>query len=112
MSVSRRTARAAAVALAPIRLLGPRGTPITGASPWARRRSTRGDGAFRGERVPGHVVVAEPQVACHALAVTRVDYALRAALPPGWIVRVQPLSLDDESAPEPDLAVPGAPGRL
>jgi Uma2 family endonuclease len=33
-------------------------------------------------------------------------YALRAALPAGWIVRVQnPISLDDESAPEPDIAV-------
>ena len=34
------------------------------------------------------------------------DDALRAALPGGWIVRVQnPLALDDESAPEPDIAV-------
>jgi len=32
--------------------------------------------------------------------------ALRAALPRGWIVRFQdPVALDDESAPEPDLAV-------
>jgi len=31
---------------------------------------------------------------------------LRAALPPSWIVRVQdPLALDDESVPEPDVAV-------
>src|SRR5262249_631472 len=32
--------------------------------------------------------------------------ALRTALPPGWTVRIQdPLALDDESAPEPDVAV-------
>lgn len=33
-------------------------------------------------------------------------------MPPGWIVRVQsPVSLDDESEPEPDLVVaPGGPG--
>jgi Uma2 family endonuclease len=32
--------------------------------------------------------------------------ALRVELPPGWIVRVQdPLALDEESAPEPDIAV-------
>jgi len=31
---------------------------------------------------------------------------LRATLPAGWIVRGQtPINLDDESAPEPDLAV-------
>ena len=34
------------------------------------------------------------------------DDALRSALPAGWIVRGQdPLALDDESAPEPDIAV-------
>src|SRR6185503_12644375 len=32
--------------------------------------------------------------------------ALRASLPSGWVVRTQmPLALDDESAPEPDVAV-------
>jgi len=36
----------------------------------------------------------------------RVDVAVRAVLPPGWSVRTQmPISLDDESAPEPDVAV-------
>jgi Uma2 family endonuclease len=35
-----------------------------------------------------------------------VGDTLRVSLPPGWIVRVQvPLALDDESAPEPDVAV-------
>ena len=34
------------------------------------------------------------------------DDALRMALPSGWIVRGQdPVALDDESTPEPDLAV-------
>jgi Uma2 family endonuclease len=37
--------------------------------------------------------------------------ALRAALGPGWLVRVQdPVALDDESEPEPDVVVvPGGP---
>jgi Uma2 family endonuclease len=72
-------------------------------------------GMFQGEPIEligGQLVVAEPQGAYHASAVTAVDYALRAVLPPGWIVRLQaPVSLDDESEPEPDLAVvPGRPG--
>jgi len=64
------------------------------------------------ELIDGQLVVAEPQSAYHASGVTRVDYALRAQLPDGWIVRLQaPISLDDDSAPEPDLAVvAGRPG--
>jgi Uma2 family endonuclease len=64
------------------------------------------------ELVGGQLIVAEPQSAYHASSVGRVEYALRAALPPGWIVRTQaPVSLDDDSEPEPDLAVvPGSPG--
>jgi len=72
-------------------------------------------GVFQGdsiELIGGQLVVAEPQGAYHASAVTRVDYALRAVLPGGWIVRIQaPVSLDDDSEPEPDLVVvPGQPG--
>ena len=72
-------------------------------------------GLFQGdsiELIGGQLVVAEPQGAYHASAVTRVDYALRAVLPGGWIVRIQaPVSLDDDSEPEPDLVVvPGRPG--
>jgi Uma2 family endonuclease len=72
-------------------------------------------GAFEGEPlelIGGQLIVAEPQGSYHSGAVTKVDYAVRAVLPPGWIVRLQaPLSLDDESEPEPDLAVvPGRPG--
>jgi Uma2 family endonuclease len=66
-------------------------------------------GAFDGEPVEllgGQLIVAEPKGSEHATAVDMADDALRAALPPGWIVRVQnPIALDDESAPEPDIAV-------
>ena len=58
------------------------------------------------ELIGGQLVVAEPQGSYHVTAVGMIDDRLRAALPPGWIVRSQaPLALDDESAPEPDLAV-------
>jgi Uma2 family endonuclease len=72
-------------------------------------------GVFEGEPlelIGGQLIVAEPKGTYHSSAVTAADYALRAALPPGWIVRTQqPVSLDDESEPEPDLAVvPGRPG--
>jgi len=70
-------------------------------------------GVFRGEPVElidGQLIVAEPQGSYHASAITKVDYALRASLPSGWIVRLQaPVSLDDTSEPEPDLVV--VPGR-
>jgi Uma2 family endonuclease len=66
-------------------------------------------GVFEGdpvELIGGHLIVAEPQNSPHATAVGAADDALRAVLPPGFIVRAQmPISLDDESAPEPDLAV-------
>jgi Uma2 family endonuclease len=72
-------------------------------------------GVFEGEPVEligGQLLVAEPQGAYHASAISKVDYALRPAIPEGWFVRVQaPVSLDDESEPEPDLAVvAGRPG--
>src|SRR2546426_10109290 len=55
--------------------------------------------------------VAEPHGTYHASAISAVDYAVRAILPPGWIMSIQlPVSLDDESEPEPDLfVVPGRP---
>jgi Uma2 family endonuclease len=66
-------------------------------------------GAFQGdpvELIGGDLVVAEPQGSAHATAVGAADDALRAALPPGWIVRAQmPVTLDDDSVPEPDLVV-------
>ncbi len=70
-------------------------------------------GVFEGdpiELIGGHLVVAEPKGTYHTSGVSTAEYALRAVLPPGWIVRTQaPVSLDDESEPEPDLAV--VPGR-
>jgi Uma2 family endonuclease len=66
-------------------------------------------GVFDGEPlelVGGQLIVAEPKGSYHSTAVGAVDDALRAVLPTGWIVRNQdPVALDDESEPEPDLAV-------
>jgi Uma2 family endonuclease len=58
------------------------------------------------ELVGGQLVVAEPQGSYHASALGAAGDALRAVLPEGWLVRIQmPVALDDESEPEPDLAV-------
>src|SRR5687768_5988362 len=64
------------------------------------------------ELIAGQLVVAEPQGSYHVSAVVKADYALRAMLPAGWIVRIQaPIALDDDSEPEPDIAVVrGVPG--
>ncbi len=71
-------------------------------------------GAFRpGERlelVGGVLLVREPQGGPHATAVGLAEDALREAFDAGWTVRGQmPIALDDDSEPEPDIAV--APGR-
>jgi len=65
------------------------------------------------ELIGGQLIVAEAKGAYHASAVSAAEYALRAALPSGWLVRTQaPVSLDEESEPEPDLVVvPGRPGN-
>jgi Uma2 family endonuclease len=56
--------------------------------------------------IGGQLVVAEPKSTYHAVSVGMVADVLRGALPPGWIVRTQdPIALDDESEPEPDIAV-------
>ncbi len=70
-------------------------------------------GVFRpGERlelVGGELVVREPQRTPHATAIELTLDALKEAFGPGWRVRIQlPVALDDESEPEPDVAV--APG--
>src|SRR5918912_4170032 len=58
------------------------------------------------ELIGGQLIVAEPKGTYHMASLGAADDAVRAALPPGWMVRTQaPLSLDDESEPEPDLAV-------
>jgi len=62
------------------------------------------------ELIGGQLIVAEPKGEYHSSAVNAVEYALRAVLPVGWIVRTQaPVSLDAESSPEPDVVV--VPGR-
>lgn len=71
-------------------------------------------GFFRpGERIEllgGGLIVAEPQGAGHFTAIRAVEHTLRAVFGPGWEVRTQgPVALDDESEPEPDVAVvPGS----
>jgi Uma2 family endonuclease len=58
------------------------------------------------ELVAGDLVVPEPIGSLHAAAAGLVEDALRTCFGPGWLVRVQmPIALDDESEPEPDLAV-------
>jgi len=60
----------------------------------------------RVELVGGQLIVAEPQASGHFAAIRAVEEALRAAFGPGWEVRGQgPLALDEESEPEPDVAV-------
>jgi Uma2 family endonuclease len=64
----------------------------------------------RVELVGGQLIVAEPQGSGHYAAIRAVEEALRRAFGQGWEVRAQgPLALDDESEPEPDVAVvPGS----
>ena len=62
------------------------------------------------ELLGGQLIVAEPKGSPHSTAVALTMEALRAAFGPGWLVRVQdPVALDAESEPEPDIAV--VPGR-
>jgi len=58
------------------------------------------------ELLGGQLCVSEPQNSPHATAISLGLEAIRQALAPAWHVRVQlPIALDDESEPEPDLAV-------
>lgn len=58
------------------------------------------------ELLGGQMVVAEPQGSRHYAALRATQEALRAAFGDGWEIRGQgPIALDDESEPEPDLAV-------
>ena len=63
------------------------------------------------ELIGGELMVAEPQGAPHYTAIMKTAKALEAAFGPGWEVRPQgPIGLDDDSEPEPDVAVvPGGP---
>ena len=63
------------------------------------------------ELVGGQLIVAEPQGSSHFAAIRAVEEALRATFGSGWEVRAQgPIALDEESEPEPDVAV--VPGTL
>jgi Uma2 family endonuclease len=58
------------------------------------------------ELLGGDLIVGEPKGGPHETAVGLVEDALRAAFGAGWVVRVaSPISVDDESEPEPDIAV-------
>jgi Uma2 family endonuclease len=58
------------------------------------------------ELIGGELIVAEPKSSPHATAVALAADALRAAFGRGWLVRQQdPIALDDDSEPEPDVAV-------
>lgn len=66
-------------------------------------------GMFVGERLElldGLLVVREPQGSPHAAIVTHIGQVLAAAFGPRWHLRLHsPLALDDDSEPEPDVAV-------
>jgi Uma2 family endonuclease len=63
------------------------------------------------ELIGGELLVAEPQGAPHYTAIRKTARVLERAFGPTWEVRTQgPMGLDDESEPEPDIAVvPGEP---
>ena len=63
------------------------------------------------ELIDGQLLVAEPQGAAHYAAIVKTAMALVTAFGPGWYVRTEgPIGLDDDSEPEPDVAVvPGHP---
>ena len=66
-------------------------------------------GMFVGERLElldGLLVVREPQGSPHAAIVGHIGQVLAAAFGPGWHPRLQaPLALDEDSEPEPDVAI-------
>ena len=58
------------------------------------------------ELLGGELMVAEPRGSRHYTSFGLVEDALRAAFGTGWVIRSQgPVALDDESEPEPDVAV-------
>jgi Uma2 family endonuclease len=66
-------------------------------------------GIFTGERLEllnGLLIVREPQRSPHAAIVSQVARVLERAFGPGWYAREHaPLALDDDSEPEPDVAI-------
>jgi Uma2 family endonuclease len=62
------------------------------------------------ELIGGQMIVAEPKGTPHQAAIGLTTDALRLTFGSGWVIRVQSsVALDDESEPEPDIAV--VPGR-
>jgi len=58
------------------------------------------------ELIGGELMVAEPQGAPHYTAIRKTARALERVFGPAWEVRTQgPMGLDEESEPEPDVAV-------
>jgi Uma2 family endonuclease len=58
------------------------------------------------ELLGGQLIVAEPQGAAHYTAIVKSTRVLEAAFGSGWYVRAEgPIGLDDDSEPEPDVAV-------
>src|SRR5262245_59405974 len=58
------------------------------------------------ELVDGQLLVAEPQGSYHFASVRATEEALRIAFGPDWEIRGQaPIALEDDSEPEPDVAV-------
>jgi Uma2 family endonuclease len=58
------------------------------------------------ELLGGELIVSEPQGALHYTAILKTARALEVAFGAGWMVRTQgPIGLDDDSEPEPDVAV-------
>jgi Uma2 family endonuclease len=58
------------------------------------------------ELVDGQMVVREPKHTPHVTATALAVEALRGAFGAGWLVRAQdPVALDDDSEPEPDVTV-------
>lgn len=66
-------------------------------------------GMFVGERLElldGLLVVREPQGSSHAAIVGHIGRVLQSAFGAGWHARLQaPLALDEDSEPEPDVAI-------
>ena len=60
----------------------------------------------RVELIRGEIFEITPQESRHATAVSLVDYPLRPLFGKGFVIRIQlPLSLGQDSEPEPDVAV-------
>lgn len=58
------------------------------------------------ELLGGDLIVAEPQSSPHYTAIGLAQDALQRAFGAGWLVRTQgPIALDEQSEPEPDVAV-------